>query len=47
VFLVSEHINSISREMYTKFWWENLKERDNSEDLGVYGGDNIRNWNRN
>jgi len=25
------------REMHTKFWLENLKGRDNSEDLGVDG----------
>jgi hypothetical protein len=24
-------------EMYTKFWLENLKERDHSEDLGADG----------
>jgi len=23
--------------MYTKFWPKNLKERDHSKDLGVYG----------
>jgi hypothetical protein len=26
-----------SREMYAGFWWGNLKERHNSEDLGVDG----------
>ena len=25
------------REMYTEFWWGNLKERDNLEDIGVGG----------
>jgi hypothetical protein len=25
------------REAYTGFWWENLRERNSSEDLGVYG----------
>jgi hypothetical protein len=24
-------------EMYTKFWSENLKERDQSENLAIYG----------
>jgi hypothetical protein len=28
--------------MYTKFWLESLKGRDHSEDLGVYGRNNIR-----
>jgi hypothetical protein len=28
--------------MHTIFWLENLKERDHLEDLGVYGGDDIR-----
>ena len=23
--------------MLVEFWWEKLKERDQSEDLGVYG----------
>jgi hypothetical protein len=25
------------REKCTRFWWKNLKERDNSEDQGVRG----------
>jgi hypothetical protein len=25
------------REKYTRFWWESLKERQNSEDRGVDG----------
>jgi hypothetical protein len=24
-------------EMHTRCWWEELKERDHLEDLGVYG----------
>jgi len=24
-------------EVYTKFWWGNLRERDHFEDPGVYG----------
>jgi hypothetical protein len=24
-------------EVHTKYWWRNLKERDNLEDLGVGG----------
>jgi hypothetical protein len=26
------------REAYTGLWWENLRERNSTEDLGVYGG---------
>ena len=25
-------------EVYTEFWWGNLRERDHFEDLGVDGG---------
>jgi hypothetical protein len=25
------------REEYKRFWWENLRKRDNFEDLGVDG----------
>jgi len=28
-------------EVYTGFWWGNLKERDHLEDQGVDGKDNI------
>jgi hypothetical protein len=28
--------------MHTKFWSENLKERDHLEDLGIEAGINIR-----
>jgi hypothetical protein len=24
-------------EVHAGFWWENVRERDNFEDLGVYG----------
>jgi hypothetical protein len=30
------------REMYTGFWWRNLRERDHLEDPGVRWKDNIK-----
>jgi hypothetical protein len=33
----------VIREMHAGFWWENLRERDTLEDLGV-GGRIILKW---
>jgi len=27
----------VKGEVYTWFWWGNLRERDHLEDLGIYG----------
>jgi len=37
------YVACMGREMYTKFWLENLKGRDHSEYLGV-GGRIILDW---
>jgi hypothetical protein len=34
----SEHLILIkNKEIFTKFWLESLKRRNNAEDLGIYG----------
>ena len=32
---VRSHTWHIQEEMYIVYWWENLKERDSLEDLGI------------
>jgi hypothetical protein len=34
----AEHVTHVgSGEIYTRFWWENVKDRDHLEDHGVNG----------
>jgi hypothetical protein len=45
---ISRTFGQNGREIHTRFWWGNLKERDNFQDLDI-GGRNIlqgsyRNW---